>query len=59
MCEMFSEMPDGKGNQVEMHQFMVSMLCFERHDGPLQNSLEQKRSKGYQARLVDEIEYTC
>ena len=54
---MFSEMPDGKGNEVEMYQFMVSMLRFERRDGPLQNSLEQKRSKDYQARLVDEIEY--
>ena len=40
-----------------MYQFMVSMLRFERRDGPLQNSLEQKRSKGYQARLVNEIEY--
>ena len=59
MCEMFSEMPDGKGNQVEMYQFMVSMLRFERRHGPLQNSLEQKRPKGYQARLVNEIEYTC
>ena len=47
---MFCEMPDGNGNQVEMHQFMVSMLRFGRRDGPLQNSLEQKRFKGYQAR---------
>ena len=36
---MFCEMPDGNGNQVEMYQFMVSMLRFGRYaDGPLQST---------------------
>ena len=39
MSEMFCEMPDGNGNQVEMHQFMVSMLRFGRYaDGRLQST---------------------